>query len=298
MARSAWVLVAGALGGCLVGIDDVRQPGDGSGGVAGSGAASSSGGGGTGGGPAGAGGSPAGAGGSPAGAGGAAGDGSIQSDGPEEAASDAGSETADAVPDVWSPHCPGGVLPIQDDFEDGKLDANLWAKYATANAGVYEKEGVLEFDIDISATPTSAYAWSQKTYDASGCSAFVEISEVTKDSSAYSAFALTQSPGTYVAFVKYQGNLELKIGKDGTDTELLIVPYNPLWQRFWRLRVHAAVHWDVSADGIAWTELLSAPLPFPMSAVTLLLQAEAEQPESVDPGRFRVASVNVPPQGP
>jgi hypothetical protein len=293
MARAAWVLAAGALvGGCLVGIDDVRQPGDGSGGVAGSGAASSSGGAGTGGGT-------AGVGGGPAGAGGAAGDGSIQSDGPEEAASDAGSEAADALPDVWNPHCPGGVLPIQDDFEDGKLDANLWAKYATANAGVYEKEGVLEFDIDISATSTSAYAWSQKTYDVSGCSAFVEISEVTKGaSSAYSAFALTLSPGTYVAFVKYQGNLELKIGKDGSDTELLIVPYNPLWQRFWRLRVDTAVRWDVSANGIAWTELLSAPLPFPMSAVTLLLQAEAEQPESVDPGRFRVASVNVPPQGP
>jgi hypothetical protein len=278
MARSAsllWLLGAFAAS-CLVPIDEVEDkpaPAAGAAGASTAGAAGAAAGGSAG---------------SSGGAGGIAG-GSLDS------GSD-GSSDGDAQPDASNPDCPGGVLALQEDFEDGQLSPQLWTKYASANASVSEKDGVLEFDLDVSPTPTYAFLGSQKQYDLSGCNVFVKIAEVTKSgNSAYSTFGLASSEKDYVIFAKSDGYLDLEIYKDDVSLPVLAVPYNPLWHRWWRFRVDSKLHWDVSADGSSWTELASTALPFSLSAVSVVLEAAAEQPESIDPGRFRIDSLNVPP---
>ena len=72
------------------------------------------------------------------------------------------------------------------------------------------------------------------------------------------------------------------------------VPYNASQHKVWQVReAGGQVFWELSADGTSFTNLYSGAPPFDVSAVQVLLFADAFTPVS-NPGTAEFAKLNLP----
>jgi hypothetical protein len=77
-------------------------------------------------------------------------------------------------------------------------------------------------------------------------------------------------------------------------TRLASMTYNAAQHKVWQMREAAGqVFWEVSADGMSFSVLHSATPPFNVSAVQLLLFADATVPVN-NPGQAEFTKLGVP----
>jgi hypothetical protein len=185
----------------------------------------------------------------------AAGDGAAGRDGSPDAAVAAG----DAAP--------GCVL--RDDFEDGQTGA-LWQPFNDTDARVREAAGYLEITFNDSPDSWAGYQLAQPIDLTSG---EVRI-EVKAAGGVYT--------GLEVCFEEmeleiYAEDVETLIGAvSGTpiDDDSDEIPYDSAAHIVWRIRTDAGdATWEVSTDGDTWDTIHTQSAPFPLDAVTVLIEA-------------------------
>jgi hypothetical protein len=74
------------------------------------------------------------------------------------------------------------------------------------------------------------------------------------------------------------------------------IPYDPAQHRFWRLREGGGqTYWDASADGVAWSNHLSAPTAIDLGAVVIDIAAGHWRPGPGTPFTVRYDQLGVAP---
>jgi hypothetical protein len=85
------------------------------------------------------------------------------------------------------------------------------------------------------------------------------------------------------------------IRENGSNVVYLDLPYNPSAHRWWRIREGGGmIHWEVSPDGLMWTQLNAAITPSWVDSIEINIGAGTYGTENV-PGDFAFDNVNAPP---
>lgn len=157
-----------------------------------------------------------------------------------------------------APTYPATISSIYvDDFADNATGA-IWATHADTGTTIAETGG------RVVATPATnggaslkqAYYRSASAANAGGDSSYVEVSQVASntattyleinDSGRTNAYGMRQAGGTLTLYTRVAT----------VDTVWSTVAYNSTNHRYWRVRnMGGNAAWDVSADGVAWTQL-------------------------------------------
>jgi hypothetical protein len=175
-----------------------------------------------------------------------------------------GSTGHDDFGDASLPAC-----ALTDDFEDG-FAAAMWDPFHDDDAQIREINGQLE----ISFTGVDQ-SWAG--YQLAG------PIDLTRGEV---RIAVNAPGGAYTGIEVCFDDEELELFAE--DTETLIggvtgtpdsddcdeIPFQPGVHRVWRIRTEAAIaYWEVSPDGGDWTLVHSQEIPFPLDAVTILVEA-------------------------
>jgi hypothetical protein len=159
---------------------------------------------------------------------------------------------------------------LTDDFEDG-VAAAMWNPFDDADAHVREANGVLE----ISFTGDVLDEWAG--YELAQPIDLAEGEVRIEVRSAGGSFTGLEVWFDDMVLGLYTEDVETLIGEvsgtdsnDGSDG----VPFDPLVHRVWRIRtLDGAVYWEVSQDGDQWDLVHTQAIPFPLDAVTIVVEA-------------------------
>lgn len=192
-----------------------------------------------------------------------------------------------------SPACPFDDL--RDDFSTGTLDPQ-WAR-STAFAGQYQVNGGTFLAIT-SGVPMGTVAdvalRSASVFDLEGHAVALEIPQMIMSSPNkqvnMNVFAVT---GDQVGFQQQNGTLSLSAQHGPTMLNPYSGPYSATTMRWWRIRNAAGTtSWDVSPDGVSWTNLSSTTTLVGFDRATLDVRTYSAAPDE-DVARFD--NINVTP---
>jgi len=185
-----------------------------------------------------------------------------------DAASDTGAPAAGGDGSGDDDGAPAGCA-LRDDFEDG-VTAALWQSFNDDDAHVREVAGALEITFDGLPDSWAGYRLADTIDFTEG---EVEI-EVKTAGGIYTALEVSVDDMELVLFTE---DVDLLIGAvndtplDDDGDEIL---YDAGAHRFWRIRAQdGVVYWEASPDGGVWDTIHTQDVPFPLDAVTILVEA-------------------------
>lgn len=152
---------------------------------------------------------------------------------------------------------------LADDFDDGMFGHQWSRSYGTVTSRL-EQNGMAEFPVE--PQTWSAYG-SSYDYDLTGGVAAVRVVDVGVGPAIYTFLGVQQSisgPDPVARIIHYEGEIYAETKIDGvSDAYGTKLTYDPALHRFWRIRESAGtLYWQVSADGVDWTDLASRELWF------------------------------------
>ena len=151
---------------------------------------------------------------------------------------------------------------IIDEFTDGAADP-LFASYASTDMTIYEVNGQLVASFAPSVGPGQYAGYDTVVrYPLEGlCVVLHVIAAPTTTALAY--FKIRTFTGQQIEFFEATDQLMLRThtGPAGSVVEdVLALPFSLPSQAFWRLRNQAGTaYWDISSDGLAFTQLSAFP---------------------------------------
>jgi hypothetical protein len=183
-------------------------------------------------------------------------------------------------PGVWAgPRCGDGMLPahqVADDFADNAVDGALWTQTAFGSVTGSETGGTYQFAVTTAGTG-GAQLRTQSRYDMRGdyfAAELVDAGVAEAGLQAYAVMAeLDSSNQVYITVSNgFMGAIE---NVAGVTTGLNFVAYDPALHRWFRVReFDGDTFWEVSANGVFWTEIWSAASPIALNDVTLLIATD------------------------
>ena len=189
-----------------------------------------------------------------------------------DAASDTGAPAGAGDASTGDDGSGDAALPgcaLIDDFEDG-IAAAMWAPFDDDDAQVREANGQLEVSFSGITDSWAGYEMASPIDLTRG--------EVR--------MTVNAPGGTYTGIEVCFDDMELELYAE--DTETLIggvsgtpdsddcdeIPFEPGVHQVWRIRTEAGIaYWEVSPYGGDWTVVHSQEVPFPLDAVTILVEA-------------------------
>jgi hypothetical protein len=168
--------------------------------------------------------------------------------------------------------CPGGHLPLADDFNDGVI-ATEWSVWPGDGINILEAQGRLTMVFP----PTSIQdSWagigSEQKYDFTECSTFIRLVGVPQAPETYCSFAVQLSAGNSIHFSIYPSSLHATVRKDGISIVVETAPFDPSLHAWLRLR-HSGerVFWETSSNGQTWNEFGSLQKPFDVTSLMVII---------------------------
>ncbi len=166
------------------------------------------------------------------------------------------------------------ALAITDDFEDG-VTGPQWTEYGDQGVTVAETGG--ELQITLAANLPNAhyggYVSTSKVDLRDHCFFVTEVS-VPAQMGPLEMQMSVRSGALYTGYSLGNGNLQAFTNFNGAITVLASLPYDPVAQHVVRVReAGGTTSWDISSDGVTYTNVLSAPTPFDFSSVLVLIDA-------------------------
>jgi hypothetical protein len=208
---------------------------------------------------------------------GALGDGQLTGDGGPQDTSDA-------------PLC-GSLAQLAYNF-DGTGSA-LWMPYTDPGMSLSETGNQLVIPLPNNRTGTAGY-FSTCTYDLTGQRVFVTAAAVPRVGTNTDMYLAVGSMNDAFGVNVTAGATQAYRIKGANYTRLASVPYNVDQHKVWQIReAGGTVFWEVSGDGITFTTLYSAPPPISITAVQLLLFADAITP-ATNLGSAQFAKLDLP----
>jgi hypothetical protein len=162
---------------------------------------------------------------------------------------------------------------LKDDFDDGVFGTGWNAPQVYSGASAQESSGVLQ----LSPATTRTYIRSALVYNFSEATVSVEVTEtLSLIANADTCLILTDSASTrMISLCQSATNLHASYHTpSGTVTTIATVAYSSVNHRFWRLRnASGTTLWEFSADGITYSLLGSASIPFALDHLSIQLSA-------------------------
>lgn len=182
-------------------------------------------------------------------------------DGPSaEASTDAAAARSDGAP---------AVCALTDEFADGVADAR-WEIDSDDDAGIRQVGGMLEI----------SFTGSSESWAGYQLRAPIDLTEgeirltVTTAGGAYTGLEVRLDDMELAFYAEDVDSLIGEvIGTDASD-DWEEIPYLPGLHLIWRIRTQdGVVYWEVSQDGAAWESIHMQPFPFPLDAVSVVIEA-------------------------
>lgn len=180
---------------------------------------------------------------------------------------------------LMGPRAGDGQLPalrLADDFADNSVDAKLWTQFAFGSVTGSETGGQYQFDV-ASGSTGGAQLLSQSRYDLVGDYFASELTDAGVQENGLQAYAvmaqLDSSNQVYITVANgFMGAIQ-NVG--GSVTGLAFVAYDPALHRWFRIREDDGdTFWEVSANGVFWTQLHTTTNPIALDDVTLIIAAD------------------------
>ena len=188
-------------------------------------------------------------------------------------------------------YCPAADLI--DGFDDGLLEPH-WDPYTDPGCTVLEVAGGVSFAFAAGAEGDCGIQ-SEHLYDLRDSSLTVEAVGLPTDP-AMSTFIQAQTPHdstTRLEIEMNDGELDVEQQLEDVDVMQVIVPYDPVDHRWWRIRgAGGRIYLEASPDGAAWTILLEDDAAFDLSALRLEVGAGTVSPGPASPTMIRFDQVN------
>jgi hypothetical protein len=185
-----------------------------------------------------------------------------------------GDGVADVLPtaDSLGPCTP---LAISDNFDDGVM-ASFWILLANNPVTVAETSGQLQITLATAGGSHFGGYYTNPIYDLRDhCITVTYVTAIAAQPMSEMDFSI-QDAGSTVAtgFSLHNGVMDPYQNVGGTFTSLGGVPYDQAVHRVMRYREDAGtMTWESSPDGVTFHVMASAPTPFDVSAIYVLLQA-------------------------
>jgi len=188
-------------------------------------------------------------------------------------AGDAGDGAVDVLPkaDAFSPCIP---LAISDNFDDGVM-ASFWILLANNPVNVAETGGQLQITLATAGGSHFGGYYTNPIYDLRDhCITVTYVTVPVPQPMSEMDFSIQNAASTVATgFSLHNGTMDPYVNT-GTFTSLGGVPYDPSVHKVMRYREDGGtMTWESSPDGVTFHVMASAPTPFDVSAIYVLLQA-------------------------
>jgi hypothetical protein len=184
---------------------------------------------------------------------------------------------------------------IGDSFDDGVVAPlyNNWTDGDTCSGR--ETGGGIELSFT-----GSGDAWcgveTRQVLDLREGAVFVEVPTTPGLSAAMAFFEAVTADGDKIQMGRGPDGMFAEMSGGARQLAWRAIPYDPAQHRFWRLREGGGqTYWDASADGVAWSNHLSAPTAIDLGAVVIDIAAGHWRPGPGTPFTVRYDQLGVAP---
>ncbi len=187
------------------------------------------------------------------------------------------------------------ISTLVDPFVSTALNTNLWNQF-TAGGATFTYGNGCTVNYPASATSsTDGDLSSSLTYDLTASSAFLEVLSVPNaGTNADAAFELRVDANNMFLFEVEASAIYAQYLVGGARTTLNSVLFNPVTQKWWRIREAAGtIYWEVSSDGLTWSIYASVANPLVITALTVVISGTCYQNET-NAGAFTWMNLNTP----
>lgn len=189
-------------------------------------------------------------------------------------------------------------LTFLDAFNLTSLQTSLWTQSTAGSATFTYASGGAQVNFPAASTSLTNGDLSSVTtkYDLTSSYAHLHVIQVASTAtSADNIFQLIKDASNKLVWVEEAGTLFAQTIVAGSKTTLASVSYNSSTHAWWRIRESSGTtFWDISSDGISWTNFTSTANPFVVTALQVDISGSCFQVE-VTPGTFAFNNFNVIP---
>lgn len=174
------------------------------------------------------------------------------------------------------------AICLADTFMADAIDLTTWTTFQATGTNVAETG---ELVVTLANDLPTAYAGidTANSFDLSTAQTVIEVDAVPVGTSAQAQIAWKAATGDYFGITTDGSSLESYEYKDGVNTPLTTVPYDPANQRYWRIRAlpeTTTVALETSGDDEGWTTQATFMPPGGLSAQVVQIFAGTYQPVS------------------
>lgn len=167
---------------------------------------------------------------------------------------------------------------LADLFTDNVVDAGMWELWLPDNQPVVVSQGSGQLAITLAPGVGRVYngVTSRGRYDMVAGNTTVEVQAASQDVGVETDFSVDLDSSSGYEMAAYANRLHLVVHTSGGVTNSIAVDYDPVAQKFWRIRhdpIAATIEFETSPDGMAWTSQRSAALTRAPTGVTVTLLA-------------------------
>jgi hypothetical protein len=167
---------------------------------------------------------------------------------------------------------------LADTFVDSRVDSGMWELWLPDNEPIVVSEADSKLAIQIAASAGRIYngVQSRGRYDMIAGNAAVEVISASQEIGVETSFSVDLDSTLGFTMSTYANRLHLVVHTSGGVTNSLAVDYDPVAQRFWRIRhdpVAGTMEMETSPDNQAWTSQRSSATARAPTGVTVSLLA-------------------------
>jgi len=166
---------------------------------------------------------------------------------------------------------------LADLFLDSRVDSGMWELWLPENEPIVVSETDGQLAVALAPNVGRLYngVQSRGRYEMIGGNVTTSVVPASQDIGVETSFAVEIDSSTGFAMSAYADRLHLIVHKSGGVTSSTAITYDPVAQRFWRIRHDSAgtMELETSPDNIAWTSQRSATVSRAPSGVIVTLLA-------------------------
>jgi hypothetical protein len=154
----------------------------------------------------------------------------------------------------------------------------MWELWLPENEPVVVAENAGQLGIELAPNVGRVYngVQSRGRYDMLGGDVKVEVTPASQEVGVETDFSVEIDSSSGFEMVTYANRLHLVVHTSGGVTNSIAVDYDPVAQKYWRIRhdpINGTMEMETSPDGTAWTSQRTATLSRSPSAVIVSLLA-------------------------